>query len=180
MRSMRCTEDFERAIGTTSLRALCRRLGCAVKSWDGYGSQTRLTVDFNPRLRTKIARFLPDQNRIEVGPRFVDLRRHRGEVLVHEFAHAAVRSLHGPRAKPHGKEWQLLMKKAGFKPKPALRTTLPVVRRDSNVSTKHYLHTCPVCQMQQIARKPVRAWRCRACVNAGLAGDLVVHRMAVR
>jgi predicted SprT family Zn-dependent metalloprotease len=89
-------------------------------------------------------------------------------------------SQHGARAKPHGKEWQLLMKKAGFEPKPALRTSLPVVRRGSKVSTTRYLHTCPVCQMQQIARRRFRAWRCRACVDAGLAGDLVVHRMAVR
>lgn len=180
MRSMRCTEGFERAIGQTSLRALFRRLRAAVPSWDGYGLQTRVMVDFNPRLRTKIARFLPDQNRIEVGPRFVELRRRRVEVLVHELAHAAVRSLHGAQAKPHGREWQALMRQAGIEPRPALRTSLPVGERVPNVSTTRYVHTCPVCQLQKIARKPVRGWRCRTCVDAGLEGDLVVHRMVAR
>lgn len=180
MKSMRCTESFERAIGPTSLRFLHRQLRTAIKSWDEYGSQTRVTVDFNPRLRTKIARFLPDQNRIEVGPKFVELRRRRGEILVHELAHAAVRSLHGAQTKPHGKEWQSLMRQAGLKPKPALRTSLPVVARVPNVSTTRYVHTCPVCQMQVTARKPNRAWKCRACVDAGLEGDLVVHRKEAR
>lgn len=173
---MRCTEGFERAIGPTSLRALYRRLDTAVKSWDGYGSQTCVTVDFNPRLRTKIARFLPGQNRIEVGPRFVELSRRRGEILVHELAHAAVRSLHGGQAKPHGKEWQSLMRQAGLEPKPAFRKSLPVGARVPNVCTARYVHTCPVCQMQRSARKPNRAWRCRTCVHAGLKGDLIVRR----
>lgn len=180
MRSVRCTEGFERAIGPRSLRALHRRLSTAVKSWDGYGSQTRVTVDFNPRLRTKIARFLPDQKRIEVGPKFVELRRQRGEILVHELAHAAVWSLHGAQTRPHGKEWQSLMRKAGLEPKPALRTTLPLGARVPNVFTTRYVHTCPVCQMQIAARKPNRAWKCRACVDAGLDGDLVIHRKVAR
>jgi predicted SprT family Zn-dependent metalloprotease len=180
MRSVRCTEDFERAIGPTSLRALHRRLSTAAKSWDGYGSQARVTVDFNPRLRTKIARFLPDQDRIEVGPRFVELRRRRGEILVHELAHAAVRSLHGAQAKPHGKEWQSLMRQAGLEPKSVLRVSLSASARVPTVFTERYVHTCPVCQIQITARKPNRAWKCRACVGAGLEGDLVIHRKVAR
>lgn len=177
---MRCTEGFERAIGPTSMRVLHRQLRTAIKSWNGYGSQTGVTVDFNPRLRTKIARFLPDQNRIEVGPKFVELRRRRGEILVHELAHAAVRALHGARTKPHGKEWQSLMRRAGLEPKSALRTSLPLGARVPNVFAMRYVHTCPVCQMKMTAKKPNRAWKCRACVDAGLEGDLVVHRKVAR
>ena len=39
------------------------------------------------------------------------------EVLCHEAAHIAVQTLHGRGCRPHGKEWQALMVRAGFKPR---------------------------------------------------------------
>jgi hypothetical protein len=43
-----------------------------------------------------------------------------------------------------------------------------------------YDHWCPVCQSSRQARRPVKAWRCAACVTAGLDGTLEITRRARR
>ena len=43
-----------------------------------------------------------------------------------------------------------------------------------------YIHRCPVCQAEQIARRAVRRWRCAACVEAGLDGELEIWRRPLR
>ena len=45
------------------------------------------------------------------------------EVLCHEAAHLAVHHLHGPGVRPHGREWQALMRSAGVTPR--VRISLP-------------------------------------------------------
>ncbi|RLE21741.1 MAG: hypothetical protein DRJ61_04580 [Acidobacteria bacterium] len=45
------------------------------------------------------------------------------EVLCHEAAHLAVHHLHGVGLRPHGREWQALMRRAGVAPR--VRITLP-------------------------------------------------------
>ncbi len=39
-------------------------------------------------------------------------------------------------------------------------------------------HQCPVCRLRRLARRPVPQWRCAACREAGLEGELVVTRIA--
>jgi len=39
-----------------------------------------------------------------------------------------------------------------------------------------YDHWCPVCQSSRVGRRPVKAWRCAACVAAGLDGKLEITR----
>jgi hypothetical protein len=41
-----------------------------------------------------------------------------------------------------------------------------------------YDHWCPVCQSSRTGRRPVKAWRCAACVAAGLDGKLEITRRA--
>jgi hypothetical protein len=43
-----------------------------------------------------------------------------------------------------------------------------------------YDHWCPVCQSSRQARRPVKAWRCAACVAAGLDGKLEITRRTRR
>lgn len=97
------------------------------------------------------------------------------EVLCHEAAHYAVHRLHGRMARPHGAEWRDLVSRAGFEPKVRLAwgASPPAAPRYKT----RYLHRCPVCQMQRTARRPVPAWRCRACVEAGLEGRLAIERV---
>ena len=39
-----------------------------------------------------------------------------------------------------------------------------------------YLHSCTVCDFHRTARRPMHAWRCAACVAAGLSGELQITR----
>ena len=41
-------------------------------------------------------------------------------------------------------------------------------------------HWCPVCQSSRKARRPVKAWRCAACVAAGLDGTLEIARRTTK
>jgi hypothetical protein len=43
-----------------------------------------------------------------------------------------------------------------------------------------YDHWCPVCQSSRQARRPVKAWRCAACVAVGLDGTLEITRRTRR
>ena len=53
----------------------------------------------------------------------------------------------------------------------------PTPRTQSAIA---YDHWCPVCQSSRQARRPVKAWRCAACVAAGLDGRLEITRRARR
>jgi predicted SprT family Zn-dependent metalloprotease len=151
-----------------------------IRSWSrlwGLPSLSqKLTVRFNGRLRTTVARLLSGIDVIEVGPRFISLRSKRREILCHELAHAAVnRRLRG-RQPPHGAEWAALVQRAGFDPV----AQLTAARRPST-STRprnvRYEHRCLVCQFIKLARRPVHSWRCPECVRCGLPGDLKVSAL---
>jgi predicted SprT family Zn-dependent metalloprotease len=110
----------------------------------------------------------------------------RLEVLCHELAHIALHERHGRHARAHGKEWAALVRAAGFSPTARLdqRQTGSRVVPDSVSSPPQpraiYRHRCPVCQMERRARRPVRRWLCRGCIEAGLEGNLEIERLAAR
>ncbi len=69
------------------------------------------------------------------------------------------------------------MRTAGFEPRTRLRTAdlgdwFPTRRPAS------WEHHCPVCQTARLARRAVRRWRCRPCVEAGLSGELRIRKLA--
>jgi predicted SprT family Zn-dependent metalloprotease len=99
------------------------------------------------------------------------------EVVCHEAAHVAVHELYRGRRRPHGAEWRELMQKAGFAP----RVRMPLDRLPSRMQPNTvYEHHCPVCQAHRNARRPVRRWRCTACVGVGLPGELVITKLPLR
>ncbi len=100
------------------------------------------------------------------------------EALCHELAHVAVHEMNGKRCRPHGPEWKDLMRIAGYEPRARLPAgTLPRPSRKRRQRQRYlYIHRCPVCQAEQIARRAVRRWRCAACVEAGLEGELEIWR----
>ena len=107
----------------------------------------------------------------------IEVPRFAVEVLCHELAHVAAYELHGRRHRPHGPEWAALMQAAGFEPRARARLThdvsalLVAPRRGSQ-----YEHRCPVCRAVRFARRPVRQWRCVACITAGLDGHLLISK----
>lgn len=106
-------------------------------------------------------------------------------VLTHELAHLAVHARHGQSVAPHGAEWRALMRMAKVSTGARL-TARCLVRHPESAGASdfppeaktmprpQYEHRCPVCQMTRVAKRPVSQWRCRACSEAGLEGQLLI------
>jgi predicted SprT family Zn-dependent metalloprotease len=170
-----------KVLGRQSTNALTLQATKWSRQW-GIPSLARdVSIDLNPRLRTAVARCCRDRNLVELGPRFLALRTRKAEVLAHELAHAAVTRLFGSHVRPHGAEWRALVRAVGFIPRIRLVGPCPAVRetvRKRVALEQHFEHRCPTCQMVRVARRRVSGWRCRRCIADGLAGTLVVSRVA--
>lgn len=133
-------------------------------------------IVFSNRLRSTLARCRPLEGRIVVR---ADLARGAPaflvEVLCHEAAHIATHKLHGHRAKPHGAEWKELVRLAGYSPSIRAAASGLTDRRPTRAgASRIYEHRCPVCQVMRLCHRPVTAWRCAGCIEAGLSGVLVI------
>jgi predicted SprT family Zn-dependent metalloprotease len=154
-----------------------------------------IPVELNPYLSRTLGRLVGRPWRIELGPRALMSEKRLREVLTHEGAHAVLAMKAGPtHPAPHGPEWRELMSLAGYSNATGAhwachRSTSqspqqkhkqqqqPTPRTRSAVA---YDHWCPVCQSSRQAGRPVKAWRCAACVAAGLDGRLEITRRARR
>ena len=164
---------------------ILRRLGALWKA----PALTDIRVALNPRLSRTLGRLVGRPWRIELGPRaLVSVKRLR-EVVTHEGAHAALAANTGPTP-AHGPEWRRLMALAGY---PDARgahwrchtgaAQSPQQKQQPKPKTRPaitYDHWCPVCQSSRVGRRPVKAWRCAACVAAGLDGKLEITRRATK
>lgn len=170
--------DFVQALGAHS----ANRLAAAVQSWADAWQLPALPraveITRNPRLRSTVARFRRDKKTVEVGPRFFALRARRLEVLAHEIAHAAIAIKYGRAAKAHGPEWRSLIRAIDLPPRAQLTTAVGRPRTAKVAPPTRYAHRCPVCQMVRLSRRPIKRWRCRSCIEAGLAGTLEITRLA--
>lgn len=143
--------------------------------WRVAGLRECITVHFNTRLRTTIARWVIGSSRLEVSSRFFDARRDQRQILCHELAHAAAVMKFGHAVRPHGPEWRHFVRVAGFQPMTHLvshwagRPTSKLV-----AVLPIYEHRCVVCQAVRYASKRVTNWRCVECVGAGLDGALKI------
>ena len=137
------------------------------------------TVAIRPSLQRTLGRFSPKTNSIELSPRALS-RRLFAQVLTHEAAHAALthRQDTNSRPRPHGTEWKQLMAMAGFAGAQATSWRCRQATTSANRAPALYDHRCPVCQSSRPARRPVKAWRCASCAQAGLPGRLEITRRA--
>jgi predicted SprT family Zn-dependent metalloprotease len=146
------------------------------KIWRVAGLRDRVTVQFNARLRTTIARWVIQSSRLEISSKFFGPGRDQRQILCHELAHAAAVMKYGRAVRPHGPEWCHFVRIAGFEP-----VTHLVSRQAGRATSKAaralpiYEHRCVVCQAVRYARKPVANWRCVECVGAGLGGALEIR-----
>ena len=149
------------------------RKWCSI--WGVPALADTVSVRANARLRSSIARLVVSDRCVELGPLFFAASVNHREVLCHELAHAAVRLKYGRRIRPHGPEWRDLVRAVGFEPRarhPGLRL-LPSAEEQPQW-TRRYEHRCPVCQLAWYARRPVPAWLCPTCTDAGLPGTLEI------
>ncbi|MBS3800416.1 MAG: SprT-like domain-containing protein [Thioalkalivibrio sp.] len=107
------------------------------------------------------------RQRIRLNPAaFVyDWDAHFPATIAHEIAHAAVYQKTYPRrVKPHGPEWQAVMRKLGCEPRVTHDTPLPRVRR-----TRRYTYVCDcgrhalTSQRHALIQKRQYRYQCRAC-----------------
>jgi predicted SprT family Zn-dependent metalloprotease len=134
------------------------------------------SVHFDSRLRRSLGRCHPASGRIRLRADLAhaaddELR----EVLCHEAAHIVVYERFGASVRPHGPEWQHLVRQAGYAPQ--VRAPDPArMEVAARPPRPRYLHRCPVCQSVRVAGRPVRAWHCASCLDAGLPGELIITR----
>lgn len=151
--------------------------------WDVPDLASQVTVEFSPRMTRSLGRCYPERKLIRLSARLAQGPRPiLEETLCHELAHIAAREMNGAKSAPHGHTWAGLMRLAGFEPRTRLQDpcNTPPLRKKDQPQRYLYVHHCPVCQMERIARRPVKRWRCRACVEAGLDGKLVIESRPAR
>ena len=154
-----------------------------------------IPVVLSPRLSRTLGHLVGRPWRIELGPRALVSEKRLREVVTHEGAHAVLAMRAGlTHPAPHGPEWRELMALAGYpdatgahwrchrgtghSPQQRQRQKQQATPRTQPPTA--YDHWCPVCQSSRLARRPVKAWRCAACVAAGLDGKLAITRRARR
>ena len=141
----------------------------------------RVTVAVSSRMRSSLGRCYTTRLEVRIasfvvaGPAAL-LR----EVLCHELAHAAVQMRHGPRVRPHGREWRAFMLAAGMPPRARLpRDVLADLPAPARRRRPQWEHRCPRCGASRDASRPVRRWCCARCVAAGHSGRLVITKRVV-
>jgi predicted SprT family Zn-dependent metalloprotease len=133
---------------------------CA-RAWDIPDLVDRVTIGYNPRLRTTLGRAMLDDNRVELNVRL--LQAYPDELLatlIHELAHLAVRMRYR-HAQPHGREFKAMMRSVNLSA--AATHHLDTERLNLRQRRYAYLHRCSDCGVMFIARKPRRDCYCRAC-----------------
>lgn len=173
------SSEFLRAAGVRVANRLSKKVNEWSRIWGCPNLPNEIEISPNHRLTRTLARYRRDTGTIEVGERFLELRAKQAEILAHEMAHAAVDVLHGQRVATHGPEWKALIRAAGFTPAVFLSANRANTKVTRNTASNRYTHRCPVCHSARESSRPVRAWRCRSCVEAGLDGTLKITKRAI-
>jgi SprT protein len=153
---------------------LRKRLDRWLTQWGVPSLSKTLRIEFSARLRRAFGRCYQDERLIRLTPSLLGSQSWLlAEILCHEAAHAAVYEIYGADAKPHGEQWEELMRMVGFEP----RVRIPVVVKGHDAVGEDrvlYLHHCPSCNHSRRAVRPMHKWRCRTCVDDGGHGRFVI------
>ena len=152
------------------LNVLTRKF-CAI--WDVAEIADEIQVSFSNRITRSLGRTQPASKIVRLNPRLITSKRDVFKAVVcHELAHIAAQHLHGGSIRPHGREWQALVRAAGHEPCVQMEVELGItpVKQD-----KCYTHYCPVCHTRRTAKKQMKRWRCGECVANGLSGILEIE-----
>lgn len=163
-------------IGPVLQQLAMDRIGAWGRLWEIADLAAKVRIRISPHMRRSLGRWIPARGDIRLSTVALTGAALLDEVLCHEAAHAAVHLRYGPSCRPHGPEWQALMRVAGFEP----RTHIPVAAESATPrrtpSAPVYEHRCPVCHSVHRARRPIRRLRCAACRAAGLDGALEITK----
>jgi predicted SprT family Zn-dependent metalloprotease len=143
--------------------------------WEIKSIEHEITIEFSSRITRSLGRTQPLRKIVRLNPDLLrSLSKHLEEVLCHEIAHIAAVHKYGPVVMPHGEEWQSLVRQAGFEP--SVRMHVAPGKRP-HISTRRFRHVCPVCLAERQAKNRMARWRCSACVQDGLDGELIIEEV---
>ena len=136
-------------------------------------------LEWSTRLRRNLAITYPERTLIRVNvilAKPVHIQ-YLEEVIVHEVAHLVAYDMVGIAQPPHGPLWQSIVCENGYRPKLKLRLNgfgdLANLKEDEPAK---YVHKCPICQNQRVAKRRMRRWRCDECLTLGLDGELEITK----
>ena len=149
----------------------------------------RVRVVVHPGLRRTLGRYSLRTRRIELSPAVLSPKspdrrpdprsrargpRHRDRDQASPPPRPGMATAHGPGRPARCPSHPLVP------PREARSSHSPKPQQPQPKPPTTYDHWCPVCQATRPAKKPVRAWRCAACVAAGLQGRLEITPRAPR
>jgi len=151
------------------------------RSW-GLKEKALPSTSISTRLRRSLGTCNLESNEVRLHRSLLDSKKDLlEEVYCHELAHLAVFIKYGTSVRPHGPEWQILMRVAGYKPNVRIKATFEMdSNRDSTSPKLYYRHFCPVCQTTRSSKRPQPRWRCAECVEAGLSGEMTIESYPVK
>lgn len=123
---------------------------------------SRLSVTWNPRMRSTAGRAFWPEARIELNPRLLDLDADEvRNTMLHELAHLVAYARAGrKRIKAHGMEWRQACHDLGI-PNESATHNLPLPTREI---PRKWRYTCPCCQEAiERVRKMKRYAGCYRC-----------------
>ena len=157
----------------TTIEPIVHRL-CSLWGIECIADQIR--VEFSSRMTRSLGRTQSLRKIIRLNSKLsTSLGGHLEEVLCHELAHIAAIHKFGRSIRPHGKEWQALVRQASYAPNIRM-----VLNGQCNTSprTNTFRHVCPVCHSERIAKRRMTRWRCKNCVENSLNGKLHIEEVA--
>jgi len=161
--------------GTDDLSRCPKLIRRWARRWGAPELAKEITCEWSSRLRRSLGLAYPERGLVRLSLLLKESQYASlfDEVLCHEAAHVAAFLIHGKRAANHGTEWAELVRLAGYEPRRCYTTDALPERQD--LESFRYEHICPICQAKRTAKRPQPQWRCVACQNAGLEGELIIQ-----
>ena len=136
-------------------------------------------LEWSTRLRRSLAITYPARSLIRINAILANPPnvQYLKEVIVHEVAHLLAYDMVGTAQPPHGPLWQSIVRENGYQPKLKLRLNeFGDLAHLKEGETAKYVHKCPICQNQRVAKRRMRRWRCDECLTLGLDGELEITK----
>ncbi|MFK7851978.1 MAG: SprT-like domain-containing protein [Akkermansiaceae bacterium] len=130
----------------------------------------KVSVSWNPRMRTTAGRAMWPSRKIEINPKIKQFSDHEvWRTLKHEFAHLVAYERSGrKRIRPHGIEWQTACSDLGI-PRETTTHSLPLKGRRMK---KKFTYTCPSCLIETQRVRPFkRVVACYTCCRKFNSGQ---------
>ena len=149
--------------------------------WTLRELESPVRFKFSTRMFRTVGRCYPSKQLITLAAAVPEMSEYNvRSILCHELAHLAAYELFGRHIKPHGREWQVLMRAAGFPPHVRFDDVEAIALLQARApKRRRYVHRCPVCAAQRISARRVPAWRCGACYEIGRDGVLEIIPLTI-